>query len=139
MYQVSIEISFCYGHRLQAYDGVCKHLHGHNGRAIVSMASEVLDAQGMVFDFRAAKDALKSWIDERFDHTLILEQGDPVLRLLQDAGERVTVVECPPTAENIARLIFERAEAVGLPVVEVALWETDRCCASYGVARSGAQ
>ncbi len=36
-----------------------------------------------------------------------------------------------PTAENIARLIFEQAHDAGLPVVEVVLWETDHCCSSY--------
>jgi 6-pyruvoyltetrahydropterin/6-carboxytetrahydropterin synthase len=36
-----------------------------------------------------------------------------------------------PTAENIARLIFQKAREAGLPVVEVVLWETDQCCSTY--------
>lgn len=131
MYEVSIEISFCYGHRLKDYDGVCQHLHGHNGRAILTMASDQLDEQGMVHDFRDAKDKVKGWVDEHFDHTMVLQESDPVLPVLQEAGEKVTVIDCPPTAENIARLIFEQAERTGLPVTEVALWETQRCCAVY--------
>ena len=51
MYQVTCEIDFCYGHRLLDYDGKCKHLHGHNGRAVVTIESAELDARGMVFDF----------------------------------------------------------------------------------------
>jgi 6-pyruvoyltetrahydropterin/6-carboxytetrahydropterin synthase len=131
MFGVSIEISFCYGHRLQAYDGVCRHLHGHNGRAILTLEAERLDEQGMVHDFRAAKDAVKGWLDEAFDHTLILESTDPILPVLREAGEKVTEIDCPPTAENIARLIFERAESSGLPIVQVELWETERCSATY--------
>ncbi|MEM4248235.1 MAG: 6-carboxytetrahydropterin synthase, partial [Candidatus Nanoarchaeia archaeon] len=34
-YQVSREIEFSYGHRLLNYEGKCKHLHGHNGKALV--------------------------------------------------------------------------------------------------------
>ena len=36
-----------------------------------------------------------------------------------------------PTAENIARLIFDRAAAHGLPVTEVTLWETESSFATY--------
>jgi 6-pyruvoyltetrahydropterin/6-carboxytetrahydropterin synthase len=36
-----------------------------------------------------------------------------------------------PTAENIARLIFGRAVQAGLAVIEVVLWETEQCHASY--------
>jgi 6-pyruvoyltetrahydropterin/6-carboxytetrahydropterin synthase len=42
-----------------------------------------------------------------------------------------------PTAENIARLIFEHAASQGFPVVEVKLWETETCCASYTAPRAG--
>ncbi len=56
----------------------------------------------------------------------------PVLR---DRGERVFVMEDNPTAENIARLIYERAAEAGLPVVEVVLWETENCCSSYAPRR----
>ena len=38
-------------------------------------------------------------------------------------------------AENIARLIFDHAAAAGLPVVEVVLWETEKCSATYGPGR----
>ena len=34
MFRVTKEIHFCYGHRLLNYDGKCRHLHGHNGRAV---------------------------------------------------------------------------------------------------------
>jgi 6-pyruvoyltetrahydropterin/6-carboxytetrahydropterin synthase len=36
-----------------------------------------------------------------------------------------------PTAENIAKLIFNYARSQGLPVVEVRLWETPTSYASY--------
>src|SRR5689334_9940679 len=51
MYRVSREIDFCYGHRLLDYDGKCRHLHGHNGRAIITLEAPSLDARGMLVDF----------------------------------------------------------------------------------------
>ena len=50
-YRVAKEIAFCYGHRLLDYAGKCRHLHGHNGRAVITLESDRLDALGMVVDF----------------------------------------------------------------------------------------
>lgn len=131
MYQITREIEFCYGHRLLNYDGKCRHLHGHNGRAIISLAGPALDARGMLVDFGEIKRKVQRWIDENIDHTMLLCRDDPLLPLLRERGERVFEMSCNPTAENIARLIYERTAEAGLPVVEVVLWETEKCCASY--------
>ena len=40
MFSVTREITFCYGHRLLDYDGKCRYLHGHNGRAVITLAGE---------------------------------------------------------------------------------------------------
>jgi 6-pyruvoyltetrahydropterin/6-carboxytetrahydropterin synthase len=131
MYRVTREIAFCYGHRLLDYEGKCRHLHGHNGRAVISLEARGLDAKGMLVDFSEIKRQVQHWIDENLDHNMILCRKDPLLPLLQERGERVFVMDQNPTAENIARLIFEHAIKEGLPVVEVLLWETDNCHASY--------
>ena len=131
MFRVTREISFCYGHRLLNYDGKCRHLHGHNGRAIISLEAPELDAKGMLVDFGEIKRHVQRWIDENLDHNLLLCSEDPLLPLLVERGERVFVMDANPTAENIARLIYEQAANSGLPVVEVILWETDSCNASY--------
>ena len=131
MYRVTREIPFCYGHRLLNYEGKCRHLHGHNGRAVISLAAKGLDAQGMLVDFSEIKHHVQRWIDDNLDHNLLLCKEDPLLPLLVEGGERVFVMDRNPTAENIARLIFDHAVGRGLPVVEVLLWETDQCHASY--------
>ena len=131
MYRVSREFSFCYGHRLLNYDGKCRHLHGHNGRAIIALEAAELDEKGMLVDFTEIKRHVQSWVDENLDHTLLLCRDDPILPLLRAQGERVYEMDANPTAENIARLIFDRAVASGLPIVEVVLWETEHCHASY--------
>lgn len=131
MYRVSKSVSFCYGHRLLDYDGKCAHLHGHNARAVITLASAGLDGQGMVEDFSKLKKLVRDWLDDGIDHTLLLHRDDPVLPLLQQAGERVRVTDFNPTAENIARMIFDYVAAEGYPVVDVTLWETDTSCASW--------
>jgi 6-pyruvoyltetrahydropterin/6-carboxytetrahydropterin synthase len=131
MFQVTREIRFCYGHRLLNYDGKCRHLHGHNGRAVITIEASQLDALGMVMDFSKIKQVINTWIDETLDHRMLLHKDDPVLGYLRQQGEPVYVMDVNPTAENIARLIFEYAARQAFPVVEVQLWETDHCFATY--------
>jgi 6-pyruvoyltetrahydropterin/6-carboxytetrahydropterin synthase len=131
MYCVTRELTFCYGHRLLNYDGKCKHLHGHNGRAVITLAAENLDRLGMVLDFSDLKRIVGGWIDDNLDHKMLLHRDDPALPMLRQQGEPVFILDVNPTAENIARLIFDVTAQRGFPVVEVKLWETDSCYASY--------
>jgi 6-pyruvoyltetrahydropterin/6-carboxytetrahydropterin synthase len=131
MHRVAREISFCYGHRLLDYDGKCRHLHGHNGKAAITLETKHLDRLGMVMDFTRLKNVVGGWIEGALDHKMLLHKDDPVLPLLRQQGEPVFVMDVNPTAENIARLIYEFTASQGFPVVEVQLWETETCHASY--------
>ena len=131
MFRVSREIDFCYGHRLLNYDGKCKYLHGHNGRAIITIESATLDERGMVHEFSDIKNVVSTWIDEKLDHRMLLHKTDPAVPLLQKMGEPLFLMDENPTAENIARLIFEFTSSRGFPIIECQLWETPRCFATY--------
>ncbi|HPP51770.1 MAG TPA: 6-carboxytetrahydropterin synthase [Thermoguttaceae bacterium] len=131
MFRVVREIEFCYGHRLLDYEGKCRYLHGHNARALVTLEGAELDHRGMLLDFGEIKRRLSQWIDDNLDHRLILHQADPAAALLQQAGETLYLLDANPTAENIARLIYQQAQQLHLPVVEVALWETPHCQAVF--------
>jgi 6-pyruvoyltetrahydropterin/6-carboxytetrahydropterin synthase len=131
MFRVTQQIDFCYGHRLLNYDGKCRHLHGHNGRAMISLEGETLDHRGMLVDFTDIKRSLRTWIDDELDHRMILHRDDPLLPVLQAHSQPVYVIAHNPTAENIARLIYDRAHEQGFPVVEVILWETPNSSAVY--------
>jgi len=135
MYRVSREIDFCYGHRLLNYAGKCRHLHGHNGRLLISFESPSLDNRGMALDFGDIKRLISQWVDEHLDHRMILHCEDPAVPLLKQLGEPLCLIDTNPTAENIARLIYEFARKQGFPVVEVSMWETPRCSATYCVTR----
>ena len=131
MFRVTRQIDFCYGHRLLNYEGKCKYLHGHNGRAVIAIEAESLDDRGMVMDFSDIKRVVSRWIDDELDHRMILCRRDPAVPMLEKLGEPLFLIDDNPTAENIAKLIYEFAAAQGLPVVECNLWETPNCFATY--------
>jgi len=131
MYRVTREIHFCYGHRLLNYQGKCRNLHGHNGKAVITLEADKLDQLGMVVDFGKLKEIVGRWIDDHLDHRMILHKDDPVLSYLKSQGEPIFVVDVNPTAENIAQLIYDCARKEGFPVTEVRLWETESCYATY--------
>ena len=131
MFRVTKEIDFCYGHRLLNYDGKCKHLHGHNGKAVIVLEGQQLDHRGMVVDFSDIKKQVAGWIDANLDHRMILHEADPIVPILQKLGEPMHIVSENPTAENIAKLIYDFAKSHQLPVKEVSLWETFNSYATY--------
>ena len=131
MHRVTRELTFCYGHRLLNYQGKCRHLHGHNGRAVITLEASQLDARGMVVDFTDLKRVVGTWLDEAIDHKMLLHKDDPAVPHLRELGEPLFLLDVNPTAENIARLIFDYAAKHGFPVVEVQLWETESCFATY--------
>jgi len=131
MYSVTKRIEFCYGHRLLDYDGICKHPHGHNGLVEVEVRSGTLDKRNMVCDFSDIRRVVKGWIDRDLDHKMLLRKDDPLVKALQQLGEPVYLCESNPTAEHIAKMIFQHAASEGLPVVRVTLWETPTSYAEY--------
>ncbi len=131
MYLVTRKIDFCYGHRLLNYGGKCRHLHGHNGRVVISFQANQLDERGMVIDFSDIKKVVSRWIDDNLDHRMILCKEDPAADVLLELGEPVYLIDENPTAENIAKMIFDHARDEGFPIAEACLWETPRCFATY--------
>lgn len=134
MYKVTEIVEFCYGHRLLRYKGKCAHLHGHNGRVEIELASSSLNDQSMVADFSDIGRIVKEWIDQNLDHRMLLHRDDPFVAVLRKHDEPVFLMDCDPTAEAIARLIFEYAASQGLKVSEVRVWETPGSIASYAPA-----
>src|SRR5262245_2213080 len=108
MFTVTETLDFCYGHRLLRYKGKCAHLHGHNGRLEVMVSSQRLDEQSMVTDFSAIEKVVRGFIDANLDHKLLLSKDDPLVEVLKSRGEPLFVMDSDPTAEAIARLIFEQ-------------------------------
>ncbi|MEU4955378.1 6-pyruvoyl tetrahydropterin synthase family protein [Streptomyces lavendulae] len=129
IHQISKSFEFSYAHRLLDYNGRCRFLHGHNAVVEVSLAASTLDTFGMVID--VASIDIKQWVDENLDHKVLLYRHDPLVSVLEDAGQRVYTMDAHPTAENIACLLWDTAHKAGLPIAEARLRETSTICASY--------
>ena len=131
MYRVTEIADFCYGHRLLRYKGKCDHLHGHNGRVEIELASPSLNEQSMVVDFSDISRIVKEWIDQNLDHRMLLHRDDPLVAVLKKHDEPLFLMDSDPTAEAIAKVIFDYAMSRGLRVSKVRLWETPGSVASY--------
>jgi 6-pyruvoyltetrahydropterin/6-carboxytetrahydropterin synthase len=112
MYELTVSCHFDAAHSLRGYPGECYRLHGHTWTVEATVSAEELDELGIVYDFKLLKADLNSVL-ERYDH-LPLNDVEPF-------------TEISPTAENLARVIYERlAETIAPAVhlVEVAVWES---------------
>lgn len=93
MYTLKVEGAFEAAHHINGYPGKCAQLHGHNWVVEAVVKGRELDELGMLVDFKDIKQTLKD-ILERFDHRYLNE-----LAPFKDGVN--------PTAENLARIIFE--------------------------------
>lgn len=85
----------------------------------------------MVMDFSDVSTVIKTWIDVELDHKMLLNTEDPLVSVLQDFNQPCYLMNSNPTAENIAKIIYEYAHSQSLEVSEVRLWETPNSFASY--------
>lgn len=93
MYTLKVEGAFEAAHHINDYPGKCARLHGHNWVVEAVVKGRELDELGMLVDFKDIKQTLKDTL-ERFDHRYLNE-----LAPFKDGVN--------PTAENLARIIFE--------------------------------
>jgi 6-pyruvoyltetrahydropterin/6-carboxytetrahydropterin synthase len=149
---VTKEVEFDAGHRVPLHESKCKNPHGHRYKVKAHVSGPLKTAgseSGMVVDFGRIKQLLTTRVHDKYDHGFIVQDIDETLRafLLNeysgDDGEllhadwNVTVVDYPPTAENLAAEIFrdlvekiaEMGPDVQLEFIEV--WETPTSVAGF--------
>jgi 6-pyruvoyltetrahydropterin/6-carboxytetrahydropterin synthase len=111
--RLDVEFYFAAAHRLPRYDGPCFRMHGHNYRMFVAVEGEVDPHTGMIADFGKIQEIVKEHVLSRTDH-----------RTLNDILEN-------PTAENIARWVWETLQPHLDGLCEVRLYEIPGCCETY--------
>lgn len=133
---VTRRLEFDAGHRLLGHESKCANYHGH--RYVVEVTcteDEVLDRIGRVIDFSVIKSVLGGWLDEHWDHGMLLQEGDPMIRLCESEGTKHFVLVTPPTAEEMSAFLFILAANLLRPhlvnVVKLRLYETPNCWAEY--------
>lgn len=123
------------GHRVVNHESKCAHLHGHNYRVHFHCEAPALDALGRVIDFSVIKSALCMWLEEEWDHRMLIWEGDPMLAALVALDPMVVPVPFNPTAENIGRHLLyvvgpQRLAGTGVRLVRVVVEETRKCGAT---------
>ena len=128
-------IEFDSAHRVMKHESKCRNLHGHRYRIELTVVGD-LDPLGRVIDFGEMKRLVGAWVDEQLDHgTLLNANDDDLIELCRQNGWKLYVMDCNPTAENIARDVFWAAasllEPAGITVDRVRLFETPNCWSDY--------
>ena len=111
--RLDVEFHFAAAHRLPRYDGPCFRMHGHNYRMVVGVEGDVDPRTGMVADFGRIQEIVREHVLSRADH-----------QTLNDLLEN-------PTAENIARWIYEALAPHLHGLAEIRLYEIPGCCVTY--------
>lgn len=124
------------GHRVYNHESKCANLHGHNYRVHFHCAAAELDNVGRVIDFSDIKSRLCMWLEDNWDHKMLIWSGDPMLRTLQQLDPTVVEVPFNPTAENVAQYLVDvvgpqQLEGTGIKLVYCKVDETRKCSASY--------
>lgn len=154
-FTASKEVQFDAGHRVPYHDSACRMLHGHRYRVRATIEADNTVApdpknprSGMVLDFGEIKKALVEQVHDKYDHKLILWEGDKLLESnfpacleVGGAGGSIVVVPCIPTAEELARLFFKDVseqlwnllpvQKGAVRLVSIDVWETPNSLATY--------
>lgn len=130
----------------------CQLLHGYALKfkvwfeAVDTSVNGGLDEMNWIVDYGGFKDAplgngLKSWMDEMWDHTLLIEKDDPQLetfKYLEELKLAKLVIMDKIGAESAARLVFEHfnkrlalTDGGRCKVVKVECFENDKNSSIY--------
>ena len=140
---ITRRLEFDAGHRIPDHKSQCRHLHGHRYALEITLAGDVIarpgdPANGMVMDFSEVKSLAKEHLVDLWDHAFLVYSGDTqVVDFLKTLPDHKTVVlDCIPTAENLAAQAFALLDAAyrdtygnHLRLRRVRLYETPNCWA----------
>ncbi|MBK8523626.1 MAG: 6-carboxytetrahydropterin synthase QueD [Betaproteobacteria bacterium] len=140
---ITRRLEFDAGHRIPDHKSQCRHLHGHRYAIEITLSGDVIRqdgdaANGMVMDFSEVKALAKQHVVDVWDHAFLVYSGDTaVLEFLQTMPAHLTgVLDCVPTAENLAATAFRILDPVyrdtygnDLRLQQLRLYETPNCWA----------
>lgn len=133
--------NFPFAHRQPEHKGHCHFIHGHNWAFKFTFAAHQLDVNQFVIDF-GSLGWLKNFLNEMFDHTLVLNLDDPELEHIRDSIGKtdLALIRCVRNcgAEGLAEFLFrtvnemlEGRTAGRVYITEVAVFEDDKNSATY--------
>lgn len=115
------------GHRLPEHFGLCKNIHGHSYKMILTVEGE-MNEQQMVIDYYDLEKILNPIIQE-LDHAFMVNKNDElVLNFLNQINSKKVVVDFDATVENICLFVLNKVNDAGLPKnikeISVRIYET---------------
>ncbi|MEM9301743.1 MAG: 6-carboxytetrahydropterin synthase [Pseudomonadota bacterium] len=96
-------------HRKWRHEGHCAWVHGYSREFIVWFEAEERDENGFVMDF-GALDEVRDWLNDKFDHTLLIDADDPLLpefRALEAKGAAKLTVFEDVGMEGTAKYVYD--------------------------------
>ena len=140
---ITRRLEFDAGHRIPDHKSQCRHLHGHRYAIEITLSGDIIRqdgnaANGMVMDFSEIKTLAKQHLVDCWDHAFLAYAGDtPIIDFLKTLPDHKTVIlDCVPTAENLAEKAFTILDAIyrdtfgnQLRLDRVRLYETPNCWA----------
>lgn len=116
MYELMLERHFCAAHHLLHYVGKCATPHGHNYMVRLYVTMQTLNQANIAIDFKDMKAALDP----------ILEELDHI-----DLNTHPWFENESPSAEFVARLIFEKVAEKIPETTKVCVYETETQAVCY--------
>lgn len=127
MVKIGTTVYFEAAHRQLGDTSKCGKLHGHNWKVDVEIESEDINDVGYVIDFKEVSE-----VCNRYDHSVMLVKGDPLVEVLVQAGQKVVETQLNPTCENLS---IEIGECIGhvlemqdtiVDKLVVTVWENEK-------------
>ena len=111
--QITTRLEFDAGHRIPSHKSQCRNLHGHRYAIEITLSGDIIEQpgssdEGMVMDFSDVKAIARTAVVDVWDHAFIVYRGDTVVREFLDSlpNHRTVIMDCVPTAENMAAEAF---------------------------------
>lgn len=95
MFMIGVRQRFSAAHRLDQHPGKCSRLHGHTWEVEAVLRGADTGESGMLVDFDEVAGALETAVSD-LDHSCL--------------NDLEPFASAAPTAENVARLVFERLD-----------------------------
>ena len=115
------------GHRLPDHFGLCKNIHGHSYKMILTVEGQ-MNEQQMVIDYYDLEKIINPIIME-FDHSFMVNKNDKiVIEFLNQINSKKVEVDFDATVENICLFVLNKIKDAPLPknirAITVRVYET---------------
>lgn len=146
--KVTKTFGFDSAHRLMNHSGKCAALHGHRYKLEVTVEGPTNPDTGIVVDFSDLSKVVKGFVDNFWDHALLVNFVDPLKKAVEAVEEvclktnadafRIFSFMSDPTAEHMVRYFAEivwpsiiTTELSGVTLSRVRLYETPTSYAEW--------